>query len=442
MKHSYSLSESIKHIEQLRKLLPGGKHSNFALKDSSTSIVFKRGKASRLWDVDGNEYLDFNLKSGSAFLGHAHDEFSRNLGEFVSLPYFSDHYPNELIACSYLQKYVPCCESMRFGLSGTESVLNAFRLARAYTNRRKIIRFYGHYHGNADSLTYSGRMIKERPFLAPFVSKGVIDSHIENDYLMLPWNDIEVAENVFRDYAEYIAAVIMEPIAINGGGVFPALGYLERIRELCTVNNTLLIFDEIITGVRMGLGGAQTVLRVVPDLCVLGKAVGGGIPISVLCGKTEIMNVYESGRVIHAGTFNGHLLGLTAVGSVFQIIEKHKDTYFQNMESIMKSIRAVLMEAAEKVGVPISVQGPLTCMSIHCSEFDLRTVDEFDNRMRFMDGVLRECFIRNGILNAHTSRLYANISLSEDDIEFFRERITDALEDTALLLSRMKMEWK
>ncbi len=442
MKISYSLIESQKHHELLKMLLPGGKHSSYAIKDSSSSIVFNRGKGSRLWDVDGNEYLDFNIKSGSAFLGHAHDEFSRELADFISAPFFTDHYSNELVACRYLQKYIPCCELMRFGLSGTEIVLNAIRLARAYTNRSKVIRFYGHYHGNADPLIYSSRMIKDRPFLAPFVSEGVIDSHIEDGYLLLPWNDIEAAEKTFKDCAEHIAAVIMEPIAINGGGIFPEVGYIERIRELCTTNKTILIFDEIITGMRMGLGGAQAALKVIPDLCVLGKAIGGGIPISVLCGKKEIMNAYESGCVIQAGTFNGYLLGLTAVGNVFRIIEKHMDSCYKKMEHIMKDICAVLMEAAKKVGFPISVQGPLTCMSIHCTESELKTVDEFDGRIRFMDGVLRECFIRHGILNAYTSRLYANINLAEDDIEFFRERITEALEDTALLLSRMKRGWE
>ena len=441
MKMIYSRKQSQKHHELLKTFLPGGKYSSYAIKDSSSPIVFCRGKGSRLWDVDGNEYLDFNLKSGSAFLGHAHDEFSSVLGDFIGAPFFADHYSNELAACRYLRQYIPCCEAVRFGLSGTEIVLNAVRLARAYTHRSKIIRFYGHYHGNADPLIYSNKVLIERPFLRPFVTEGAIDSHIENDNLLLPWNDIEAVEKAFQDYTEQIAAVIMEPVAVNGGGIYPKEGYLERIRELCTNNNAILIFDEIITGIRMGLGGAQSVLKVVPDLCVLGKAVGGGIPVSVLCGKMDIMNAYESGRVIQAGTFNGYTLGLTAIGSVFQIIEKHADNYYQNMERVMKNICSVLFESAKKVGFPVSVQGPLTCMSIHCTESELKSVDEFDGKVRFMDGVLRECF-GNGILNAYTSRIYENINLTEDDVEFFGKRITGALEDASLLLSRIKRGWE
>jgi len=244
---------------------------------------------------------------------------------------------------------------------------------------------------------------------------------------MLPWNDIEVLTATIERYHDEIAAVLMEPICINGGGIFPREGYLEKAKALCEKYNIVLIFDEIITGVRLGLGGAQQLLGVTPHLSTFGKALGGGsMPISAIVGRRDIMNLYTRGKVIHAGTFNGYPLGLAAIKATFSLIEQDPGCY-ERMAGFTRQISNIFVKAAESVELPLVVQGMPTALVYHSQNSPVDRSEGYSDKVKFCDIIIREISKRYGIQFSPLSRIYANMLMSQDDVQFFEERIYDAM---------------
>lgn len=428
-----SLDESKNFYKKCWDLLPGGTHYNFGDPERPLVIPFNRGRNSRVWDLDGNEHLDLFCKFGALFVGHHNEAYNAALMDYMGKVTSVDTCDLEVEVCETLVKHIPCAEMIRFCLSGTEAVQNALRLARGFTGKNRFIRFHGHYHGNADNIM-GWRKKQDLSYPIPEQFKGdLLDTWgrapgtIPDQSFMLPWNDIDVLTATIERYHDEIAAVLMEPICINGGGIFPREGYLEKTKALCEKYNIILIFDEIITGVRLGLGGAQQLLGVTPHLATFGKALGGGsMPISAIVGSSDIMNLYTRGKVIHAGTFNGYPLGLAAIKATFSLIEQDPDCY-DRIANFTQQISNIFVKAAKAVELPLVVQGMPTALVYHSQSSPVDRSEGYSDKVKFCDIIIREISKRYGIQFSPLSRIYANMLMSQDDITFFEDRIFDAM---------------
>lgn len=427
------LDNSKDFYKQCWEVLPGGTHYNFGDPERPLVIPFNRGRNSRVWDLDGNEHLDLFCKFGALFVGHHNESYNESLIDYMGKVTSVDTCDLEVSVCETMIKHIPCAEMVRFCLSGTEAVQNALRLARGFTGKNRFIRFHGHYHGNADNIM-GWRKKQDLTYPVPEQFKGDLldtlgrDPKIMTDQsFILPWNDIDVLTATIERYHGEIAAVLMEPICINGGGIFPVEGYLEKTKALCEKYNIVLIFDEIITGVRLGLGGAQKLLGVTPHLATFGKALGGGsMPISAIAGRHDIMNLYTRGKVIHAGTFNGYPLGLAAIKTTFSLVEQDPGCY-DRMGNVMRQISNIFVKAAEAVELPLVVQGMPTALVYHSQSTPVDCSEGYSDKVKLCDIIIREISKRYGIQFSPLSRMYSNLLMSQDDVHFFEERIFDAM---------------
>ncbi len=439
----YSNSKSKKMNELLKESLAGGVHSVYRLKNKKVPIHFNKAYKSRIWDVDGNEYLDLNAKTGAMFIGHGNEKYQNALKECIDHVMTLDLTEYDVLACEYMKKYIPCCEMVHFGLSGTETVQNALRLARAYTSKNKVIRFEGHFHGTADNVLGGIVEKPEFPFpvdngSGPFSTLGRAENVLESQSIMIPWNDIGVFMKTVSRFKEDVAAVIMEPVNLNSGSIMPVEHYLEDVKHICKENNILLIFDETITGIRMGLGGAQGTFGVIPDISIFGKCIGGGgLPLSALAGSKEIMEMYADNKVVHGGTFNGYPLSMVALISVFEILTQDVGAY-ERLHRYSSELAQIFMQLSSKAGIEMTVQGPDGGMSYHCKEKEIITYASLDDDTILKNGIVRECLCSHGILVSHMSRMYTNIQLDETDLEFFEQHAKAALEDAAIVINRIK----
>lgn len=427
------LTKSKDFYKQCWELMPGGTHYNFGDPERPLVIPFNRGRNSRVWDLDGNEHLDLFCKFGALFVGHHNEVYNEALIRYMHKVTSVDICDLEVEVCSQLIRHIPCADMIRFCLSGTEAIQNALRLARGFTGKNRFVRFHGHYHGNADNIM-GWRKKKDLSFPVPESFKGDLldtlgraEGIMEAQSFVLPWNDLPVLEGTLERYHDDIAAVVMEPICINGGGILPREGYLERAKELCERFNIVLIFDEIITGVRLGLSGAQGILGVTPHLATFGKALGGGsLPISAVAGRGDIMNLYTRGKVIHAGTFNGYPLGLAAVKATFDLVEQDPGCY-ERMAGFTAQISDAFVRAAHAHELPLVVQGMPTALVYHSQANMVDRSEGYSDKVKFCDIIIREISKRYGIQFSPLSRIYSNMLMSQEDVNFFEERIHDAL---------------
>ena len=295
-------------LERARKSLTGGVSSPFRAQ-FPVPLYLTGGLGARLTDVDGNEYIDYVLAWGPAILGHAHPVMVEALRRAAERPHtYGEQHETEIAVAEKIQAMSPCAERVAFTSSGSEAVQLAHRLARAFTGRNLILKFEGHYHGWMDSALVGYRPAADQmgPLDRPpttLTSRGQVANAAENT-VVAPWNRPDLLERIMDRHAGEIAAVIMEPVLCNSGCLMPLAGYLDAVRDLCRSRGALLIFDEVITGFRMGTAGAQGHYGITPDLATFGKAVAAGLPLSVVAGRKEIMEQMFSG-VAFGGTFNG-----------------------------------------------------------------------------------------------------------------------------------------
>ncbi|HBH53820.1 MAG TPA: aspartate aminotransferase family protein [Planctomycetaceae bacterium] len=346
--------------ERACRVLSGGVASEFRKFSTPHPLFYAKGEGSRLWDVDGNEYLDFTLSQGPLVLGHSHPEILHAVTEASQAgQLYAGQHLQELELAELLQRLIPCAERLRFSLSGSEADHAALRLARAVTGRPRFLRFEGHYHGWFDSVAWGvGGTLpdmgpREEPTAVPW-SQG-LPSEIRDEFLTLPWNDLGLVEQLFARHASELAAVITEPVMCNNGCIPPQPGFLQGLRELCTRHGVLLIFDEVITGFRTSLGGAQQLLGITPDLAVFGKAMASGYPISILAGKEQHMRLIAEGKVIHAGTMNSGNPCVAAALKTVQILER--DQIPARLKELGEHLMAGLADASRRAGKPLLVQG-------------------------------------------------------------------------------------
>jgi len=310
--------ERTKRSEQIYResvnVTPFGVHSNYRFFEPYP-LYFTRGKGSRLWDADGNEYIDFNLAFGVLVAGHSHPILVEAMKERIEnstiLGFeFEDSYKLAKIICERFK-----VDMVKFSSTGGEATSYAIRFARAYTGRKKILKFEGCYHGFGDSLLVSVKPSKAKaghprfPNQVP-ASQGILEEVVKNT-LVAPFNDLEAVETIMKTHGNDVAGIILEPIPMNMGFVLPKPGFLQGLREIADEYNSVLIFDEVKTCGKF-YGGAVEHFKVKPDLITLGKAIAGGYPLSAVAGKKEVMSCVVPGVVSHAGTFNSNPLCITA----------------------------------------------------------------------------------------------------------------------------------
>ncbi|WP_342042581.1 glutamate-1-semialdehyde 2,1-aminomutase [Bacillus sp. OTU2372] len=347
-----SYTRSIEAFKEAQNLMPGGVNSPVrAFKSVNMSPIFmERGKGSKIYDIDGNEYIDYVLSWGPLILGHSNDRVVEALKKTAELG-TSFGAPTELetkLAQLVIER-VPSIEVVRMVNSGTEATMSALRLARGYTGRNKILKFEGCYHGHGDSL-----LIKAGSGVATLGlpdSPGVPEGTAKNT-ITVPYNDLESVKYAFEHFGEDIACIIVEPVAGNMGLVPPLPGFLEGLRELTTANGSLLIFDEVMTGFRVGYNCAQGYFNITPDITCLGKVIGGGLPVGAYGGKAEIMQqIAPSGPIYQAGTLSGNPLAMTAgLETLSQLTPEHYQEFIRKGDLLQKGFEA----AAEKHDIPIS----------------------------------------------------------------------------------------
>jgi glutamate-1-semialdehyde 2,1-aminomutase len=351
MVRSYERSKAA--YEEAVRLLPGGVNSPVRAFKSvkMTPIFMARGKGSKIYDIDGNEYIDYVLSWGPLILGHANPRVVEALkkvtenGTSFGAPTLIE---NEL--AKLVIERVPSIEIVRMVNSGTEATMSAIRLARGYTGRNKIVKFEGSYHGHGDSL-----LIKAGSGVATLGlpdSPGVPEAVAQNT-ITVPYNDLESVRYAFERFGEDIAAVIVEPVAGNMGVVPPVPGFLQGLRDITKQYGALLIFDEVMTGFRVDYHCAQGYFGIEPDLTCLGKVIGGGLPVGAYGGKAEIMEkVAPSGPVYQAGTLSGNPLAMTAgYETLIQLTPETYDEFRKKADRLEKGLR----EAAEKYEIPHTI---------------------------------------------------------------------------------------
>jgi len=366
---------SSKLFQAAKKVIPGGVNSPvraFRNVDGDPFFV-QRARGCRIWDVDGNEMIDYVGTWGPAILGHAPsaviDAVSHAAKEGISFGIPNRH---EVEIARMICDYVPSVEKVRMVNSGTEATMTAIRLARGYTGRDKIIKFEGCYHGHVDSLLVaagSGALTFGKP------DSAGVPKDLASLTLTLPFNHPEAIEKVFAESGDEIAAVILEPIPANAGLIFPREGFLQLLRDLCTKHGTVLIFDEVMTGFRLAKGGVQERVGITPDLTAMGKVIGGGLPVGAFGGKAEIMDhLAPDGPVYQAGTLSGNPLAMTA--GITQLKEMERHDGWNRLEEIGQQFEDAVREVLREVGRDLQLNRIGSMFCLFFTEEEIVNVDD------------------------------------------------------------------
>ena len=348
----FSKSEAL--FAEAQKYIPGGVNSpvrSFKAVGGTPPFI-ARGKGSRVWDVDGNEYIDYLGSWGPLVLGHAHPTIIEVLKKTAEGgTSFGAPVEQEVELAKMICEGLPSVESVRLVSSGTEACMSAIRLARAFTSRDKIIKFAGCYHGHADGLLVkagSGALTHGIP-----TSAGVPESYA-SETLVADYNDIESVERFFEANPGGIAAIIIEPVAGNMGVVLPREGFLAALRKITQDNDALLIFDEVITGFRVGPNGAQGLYGIAPDITTMGKIIGGGLPVGAYGGRKDVMGmVAPLGAMYQAGTLSGNPLAVSA--GIATLTELQKPGAFERLDSLAQRLTDGLTKAFQAVEIPSTI---------------------------------------------------------------------------------------
>lgn len=406
-------------FERAVKVIPGGVNSPVRAFRAvgSTPRFISRAKASKIYDVDGMEYIDYVCSWGPMILGHAHPEITRQVQEVLESGFsFGAPTEREVQIAELIVSMVPGIEMVRMVNSGTEAVMSAIRLARGYTGKNKIVKFDGCYHGHSDAMLVkagSGALTAGQPD-----SLGVPRGAAQ-DTLSAVYNDLESVKKLFEENHGEIAAVIVEPVAANMGVVPPKDGFLSGLRSLCSKNGALLIFDEVITGFRLAPGGAQEYFGVQADLVTFGKIIGSGMPVGAYAGKREIMEkVAPCGGVYQAGTLSGNPIAMAAGLAQLTILREHPEIYI-SIDAMTQKLASRYAKLSEKYSIPLSVNrvGSLMCVFFTgggvCSFADAKKSDTA-RYADYFNGMLKE-----GIYLAPSQfeAMFVSAAHTEGDIE-------------------------
>jgi glutamate-1-semialdehyde 2,1-aminomutase len=328
-------------------------------------VVLERGRGSRVWDLDGNEYVDFMMSFGALIQGHAHPKIVDVVSQTMAGgSHFAAATPAEAEAAERFRRMVPSAEAVRFTNSGSEATMLALRLARAHTGRTKFLKFEGHYHGWYDPFCLNGHSHpadelgpRENPTRFPD-SEG-IPASVFDDVVLAPWNDLEALESVLRRHGRELAAIITEPIMANMGCILPRAGYLQKVCDLAHEYGALFILDEVVTGFRYAPGGCQQHYGLTPDLSTFGKALGAGFPVGAVAGPRTILDRmrWGSNMVLHYGTFNGHRLTMRVIAANLDLLAANEGAVYKQIYAVGDAAIAGLRDVFRRSKIDAIVQG-------------------------------------------------------------------------------------
>lgn len=349
----YTNSEKI--YEKAKKIIPGGVNSPvraFRSVDKEYPIFVNRGKGSKIYDEDGNEYIDYICSWGPLILGHNNERVLNGVREAIELgSSFGLPTKMEVELAELICKCYPSMDMVRFTTSGTEATMAAVRVARAFTNRNKILKFEGCYHGHSDSLLVSSG--------SGLLTDGYQDSNgitegVLKDTLVAKFGDVESVRKHLE--TKEVACLIMEPVPANMGLINSSKEFLDAMRKLCDETGTLLVFDEVISGLRVSLGGAQEYFGITPDITTLGKIIGGGYPVGAFGGRKEIMDMIAPvGRVYHAGTLSGNPVAVRAGFEMVSYLLENRDTLYKELKNKVDYLTNGIEELSKKYNVPVCI---------------------------------------------------------------------------------------
>lgn len=417
-----SVSEQL--FQEAQKYIPGGVNSPVRAFRAvgGTPVFFEKAQGAYLYDVEGKKYVDYVLSWGPMILGHAHPEVINAVCEKAQSGLsFGAPTAIESEVAEEICKLVPSIEMVRMVSSGTEATMSAIRLARGYTGRNKLIKFEGCYHGHSDSLLVkagSGALTFGTPS-SPGVPEGTVEHTIN-----LPYNDIEAISDYFEKSGDEVACIIVEPVCGNMNLVAPIPGFLEKLRELCSQYGAVLIFDEVMTGFRVSLSGAQGYFNIEPDLTCLGKVVGGGMPVGAFGGKKEIMqHISPLGPVYQAGTLSGNPVAMVAGLTTLKLIQQ--DGFYESLTEKVSYLLSGLKEIATKHGIPLATNARGSMFGFFFSEEE--EVTNYQQVMACHDARFKSFFrqmVESGVYLAPASYecAFMSIAHSTEDLDFTLEQ--------------------
>ena len=355
--------------ESSKKVIPGGVNSNVRMGEKPHPIFFEAGEGPYLYDVDGNRLIDYVMGQGPMLLGHRPDFVTAAVEEQLGkgILYGAQH-ELEVEVAQLIARTVPSAEVVRFNMTGTEAVQAALRIARAATGRNTVLKFEGHYHGWADSVLFNvGSVPQPRsdgPGTAPAPESAGVATEVAGSLIVAPWNDPDTLGELLSVHGREIAAVIMEPVMANSGVVEPLPGYLEAVRRMCDAYGIVLVFDEVITGFRAGLGGAQGLYGVTPDLTTMGKALASGFPVGCVAGRRDLMEGIGTGVITHAGTFNATPITMAAARATLEHLYEGGDELYDGLRTRGRRLMQGLGEVMEGQDISCRVQGLPTIFNL------------------------------------------------------------------------------
>ncbi len=423
--------------ERAARVMPGRQSNLRALPEAP--VFIERALGQRLWDVDGRELIDFAIGMGPGIWGHGNREYQDALHAQLERLFVVAsgmlQTENEVLLAEHIAAHVPCAERVRFVTTGSEAVQMVVRLARAFTGRRLFVRFEGHYHGWLDNVL--GGRVNEDAGAAPFALENPADPmHTEGraqfamqESFKIPWNDADALEALLQTHGRDIALVMMEAVMTNGGCCVPRPGYLERVRELCTQYGVVLCMDEVITGFRMGLGGAQAHYGVTPDLTSFGKAIAGGMALAAVAGRAEIFELLRTNTVVGAGTFNAAPLSMTAGLTTLRMLERDNGAAYRHIDEMQAHFMAEFGRLGRRHGHELLVQGVRGVFCVHFSALPVAysARDLAAHADRDKAGRLRLALIEEGVYAGRGDRYFVSAGLTPADLEDGLSRIDRAL---------------
>ena len=410
-------------IARAKEVLPAAGFGNF-----ENDIIIKEGNGSKVWDEDGNEYIDYLIGSGPMLLGHGHPEVMEAI--LKQLPQGMTFFANNSKGIELAEEIcnaVRCSEQVRYVSSGGEAEMYAMRLARAFTGKDKILKFEGGYHGMSAEAQMSLSPSVSVNFPQAVPDSAGIPENIQKDVLIAPFNDLEFIESIVSEYHDQIAGIIVEPLQ----RIIPPLpGFLEGLRKICNSNNILLIFDEIVTGFRLAYGGAQEKYNVTPDICTLGKIIGGGFPLAAIAGSKEIMSHFDQSSVgkdkwlMQVGTLSGNPIAAAAGLKTMEVLKR--DGMFAKLHQRGQEIMDCMSECFKRANIHHRIVGD-------SSLFDVLFINEDVNNYRNSikaDAKLNARFnqgLRKRKIFKASAKLYPSLALTDEDIYHTKEAIKDTV---------------
>lgn len=408
--------------ERANQVLPGGGFGNF-----DPSVFIEHGKGSRVFDADGREYIDYLIGSGPMLLGHGHPEVIEVVNEQMSrgMTFFANNTSGVELA-EEICRAVACAEQVRYVTSGGEADMYAMRLARAYTGREKIMKFEGGYHGMSAEAQMSLAPDRLANYPQAVPDSAGIPEAIRDAMIIAPFNDIETVRALLDEHGSDIAAIIVEPLQ----RIIPAgPGFLQALRDECDQRSILLIFDEIVTGFRLAYGGAQEAYGVTPDICTLGKIIGGGFPLAAIAGSADVMQHFDKSAVgagkwlMQLGTLSGNPVAAVAGLKTMEILKR--DGAYAKLQSLGTTLQNIFSETLNAINCPHQVLGDPTLFDVAFTDSDVSDYRGWMGIDHAKGARFNEVLRSEGILKPPT-KLYPCLALTEADLEQTRAAVAKA----------------